>query len=214
MQVLVFGEIFDSKFPDAATAVLDAWVVGGWNKARNLEGCFSSVILDRTDGVVVLIGDLTGRRALSYFHNNKSLLVSPHDVALMSTGCIPLEYDEVSVGSVVAVEWSLRGRSLLKHVKTCHPAEYLRWSDGKIQHLVDAVVEPAQRISPMDSNAISRHLDHMIKTGQANARIFIADKPEIKCDLSAGLDSRVTWSLLLSVFGEPSQIIANELWGS
>ena len=210
--VLVFGDIFDCGSRSAAKAVFDAWVSGGWSKVRNLEGCFSSVILDRTDGAVVLIGDVMGRRALSYFTDGRTLIVSPHDVALMSTGRIPVKFDDVSVCSVVAVEWSLRSRSLLKHVDTCHPAEYIRWSDGRIQHVADSIIAPEQRIVGGDSGSISRNLNQMVENAQAHARIFVANKPEIKCDLSAGLDSRVTWSLLLSVIDEPSRIIATS-WG-
>ncbi len=206
--VIVFGDIFDRGSHSAAQTIMDAWVSGGASKVRKLEGCFSSVILDRTDGTVVLIGDVMGRRALSYYTDGRTLIISPHDVAMMATSHIPVEFDEVSVSSVVALEWSLRGKSLLKQVQTCHPAEYIRWTDGRIQNVPDSVIDPDQRIVQGDGRAISRHLDHMIETLQAHARIFAANQPEIKCDLSAGLDSRVTWSLLLSVIDEPSRIIA------
>jgi hypothetical protein len=206
--VIVFGDIFDGGSHSAAQTVFDAWVSGGSSKVRELEGCFSSVILDRTDGAVVLIGDKVGRRALSYYADNRALIVSPHDVALMATGCCPVEFDYVSICSVPAVGWSLRGRSLLKHIYTCRPAEYIQWADGQIQLVADPVLEPDQRILEGDVRAISRHLDHMIETARGNARIFAANQPEIKCDLSAGFDSRVTLSLLLSVIDDPSRIIA------
>ncbi len=51
----------------------------------------------------------------------------------------------------------------------------------------------------------------MIHRAQEHARRFVANQPqpeEIACDLSAGLDSRVTWSLLLSVVDDPSLILA------
>ena len=210
--VLVFGDIFDGSPRSAAQTVFDAWASGGSLKIRKLEGCFSAVIVDRTTGAVVLIGDLMGRRALMYYANGGTLIVSPHDVTLMATGRIPVEFDYVSVGSVAAVEWSLKGRSLLKHVHTCHPSGYTRWSDGQIQHVTDPVIDSDQRIPQGDFGAVSRHLNQMIETAQANARVFAANKPEIKCDLSAGFDSRVVWSLLLSVINEPSRIIATT-WG-
>lgn len=206
--VLVFGDIFDDSPGSAAQTVFDAWLSGGSAKVRKLEGCFSAVIVDRTDGAVVLIGDLMGRRALMYYANGGTLVVSPHDVALMTTGRIPVEFDYVSICSVAAVEWSLKGRSLLKYVHTCHPSGYMRWSDGRIEHVADSVLNPSQRIVEGDSRAISRHLNQMIETAQVNARIFVANKPEFRCDLSAGLDSRAVWSLLLSIIDQPSRIIA------
>jgi hypothetical protein len=54
----------------------------------------------------------------------------------------------------------------------------------------------------------------MIGNAQEQARKIVANKPEIKCDLSAGLDSRVVWSLLLSVIDKPSRIIATTSGGS
>lgn len=206
--VLVFGDTVNDGPQNSAQTVYNAWVSGGWSKVRNLEGCFSSVILDRSNGAVVLIGDAMGRRALSYYRDGATLIVSPHDVTLAATGRVPVEFDEVSVCSVVAVEWSLRGRSLLKRVQTCHPAEYIRWSDGRIQNFSDSVINSDQRIIPEDGKAVSRNLDQMIQIGQAHAQKFSENQLEFKCDLSAGLDSRVTWSFLLSVVDEPTRIIA------
>lgn len=207
----MFGDIFDCGSRSPAQTILEAWESGGSPKIRDLEGCFSTVIVNRSDGAVVPIGDVMGRRALSYYANNETLVVSPHDVALMTTGRIPLEFDYVSVCSVTAVEWSLRGKSLLKHVQTCHPAESIRWSDGHIQHVADPVIDSSNRIKAKDSRAVSRHLDQMIAMAQANARIFAGNRQEMKSDLSAGLDSRVVLSLLLSVVDEPSRIIATSV---
>ncbi len=207
--VIVFGDIFNNSPRTTAQTVYDAWVSGGCRKIRELEGCFSSVILDRSSREAALIGDMMGRRALSYYTDGHTLLVSPHDVVLAATGRIPLEFDEVSISSVVAVEWSLRGRSLLKQVQTCHPAEYVKWSDGKVQIFSDSFIDPDQRIIQGDDKAISRNLDHMLKIGQAHAEIFATNQPEeFRCDLSAGFDSRVTWSFLLSIIDKSSRIIA------
>ena len=207
--VIVFGDLVEDSHHNPAQTVYDAWVSGGWSQVRKLEGCFSSVILDRSNGRVVLIGDRMGRRALSYHTNDRVLIVSPHDVVLAATGRIPVEFDEVSISSVVAVQWSLRGKSLLKDVQTCHPSEYIQWSDEQIKSFSDSVINPHQRIIQGDCKAVSRNLDRMIEIGQTNARKFSANQQEFKCDLSAGFDSRVTWSLLLSVVDEPSRIIAN-----
>lgn len=209
--VLVFGNISGCGSCNAARTVFDAWDSGGSPKIRELEGCFSAVIVDRTGGPVLLIGDLMGRRALSYFADDRVLLASPHDVALMSTGRIPVEFDHVSVCSVAAFDWSLRGKSLLKHVNTCHPAEYIRWADGQIHHIADPVLNPSQRISAGDHRSISDHLNQMIERAQTNARVFVGNRPEFKCDLSAGLDSRAVWSLLVSVVDNPSRIIATSV---
>jgi hypothetical protein len=48
----------------------------------------------------------------------------------------------------------------------------------------------------------------MIEVAQEHARIFVSNRSEIRCDLSAGFDGRVVWSLLLSVIDNPSRILS------
>lgn len=205
--VLGFGDVFGSDPCEAARLIFDAWLSGGPTRVRELEGSFSAVIVDRTSGAIVLIGDLMGCRRLSYYSDGRTLIVSPHDVALMATGRCPVEFDYAGVCSVAAFKKSWRGRSLLKQIHTCHPSEYIRWFQGQIEDIADSVFDPDRRIAAGDSKAISRHLDQMIETALANTRLFVANKDEIKTDLSAGFDSRVVFSLLLSVVDDPSQIL-------
>ncbi|MCG8368680.1 MAG: hypothetical protein MJA27_35760 [Pseudanabaenales cyanobacterium] len=205
--VLVFGDLLGSSYTSTAQTILNVWVSDGANGVRALEGCFSAVIVDRSDGSVTLISDILGQRTLRYYNSGQTLFVSPHEAPLAATGHIPVEFDYVSAASIAGVGWSLRGRSLLKHLLTCHPAEYIKWSDGKIQIIPDPIINTDERIAACDSKAISRHLDQMLEVAQANMTAIVANEPEIKISLSAGFDSRAVMSLLLSVV-DPSQIVA------
>ncbi len=88
--VIAFGDVLGESSQVAAQTILHAWETAGPEGVRGLEGDFSSVILDRTNGHVTLIGDAMGRRALSYYANGETLFVSPHDVVLAATGRIPV----------------------------------------------------------------------------------------------------------------------------
>lgn len=48
----------------------------------------------------------------------------------------------------------------------------------------------------------------MIEVAQEQARIFVANRSEIRCELNAGFDSRVVWSLLLSVIDNSSRSLS------
>ena len=206
--LIVFGDIFSNDEKNAAQIVLEAWITGGAPRVRNLEGCFSTVIIDRRSGETALIGDVTGRRRLNYYQAGETLVVSPHDFTLTSTGLVPIEFDLTSVCSVVGIEWSLGGKSILKNVQSCHPAEYLCWNNGHMKRISDPVVQTSERLSRQDLYGISVNLNEMIQVARDQARIFLDNTSEIRCDLSAGIDSRVVWSLLLSVIDDPSRILS------
>ena len=206
--VLVFGEIFNGGAQTAAQIIGETWVAGGASGVRQLDGCFSAIIVNRPSGEVLLIGDIMGRRRLCYYASGEALFVSPHDVTLMAGGAVSAEWDVISAGSVTGMEWSLGGRSLLKHVQTCSPTEYLRWHQGHMQKTFDPVIDPSHRIHAEDGKEIAENLNHMIEIARQEARIFIGKRPDMHCDLSAGFDSRVVWSLLLSVIDNPARIMA------
>ena len=205
--VIAFGDVFKEGSNTGAQIILNAWKSGGAKKVRALEGCFSAVIVDRRNGATILIGDPLGQRNLRYYTNGETLIASPHEVSLVATGYCPIEFDYISACSIVSVTWSLRGKSLLKKVHTCHASEYVKWLNGKLQVISDSVFDSSQRIEKGDSTAISKNLDQMLEVAQLNIRNIINNQSEVETTLSAGLDTRGIFSLLLSIM-EPSQIIA------
>ena len=204
---IAFGNVLSASSGSTAQAILDAYGSGGASKVQELEGCFSAVIVDRHKHEVIVVGDLGGQRTLRYYTDEQTLIISPHDIALVATGSVPMEFDYVSATSSAIAGWSLRGKSLLKQVHACRPYEYIFWSHGKIQHIVNPILNPNQRIEPGDYRQISRNLDCLIETARANMRSVVANESIIGLDLSAGIDSRTVMSLLLSVKEPSSKIL-------
>lgn len=196
--VLAFGHIADNAGASLAEAILSAWKAREIIGVRELEGCFSAVITNRKTGKVTLISDPVGQRTLRYCAADQMLFVSPHEVPLVATGYIPMEFDYVSAASIASVKWSLRGKSLLKKIETCHPAEYVNYSNGKIEIKSAEIINHESRISVHDTRALKQHREQMIEVAQSHLQTLI-NESEVKLSLTAGIDSRVVLSLLLSV---------------
>lgn len=206
--VFLFGDILDIGLHRPAQKVLDVWESSGVKGVRALEGCFSAVIVERTSNKVTLISDPVGHRTLRYCTIGQTLIASPHDSPLVATGYITTEIDDVTAYSIAVVGWSLRGKSLLKHIRTCHPAEYVQWSNDKLQVILDPIIKPSERISAGNSSAILSHHERMLKAAQAYVKLLAGNELKISLSLTAGLDSRAVLGLLLSVI-DPTKIVAH-----
>lgn len=202
--VVAFGDVWPDR--SAAQAILSAWQAGGASQVRELEGCFSAAILDRANREVVLLSDVAGQRTLRYYANQETLIASPHDIALVASGLLRVQFDLASAASIISLGWSLGDKSLLAGVETCHPAEYIRWSDGCPRKVAAPILDHEQRIDRRDLWAISRTRESVIEITRKQLQALISQREEITFELSAGVDSRTVLSLLLSV-AEPSQTL-------
>ena len=86
LTVLVFGDLISTPYEKTAEVIWKTWTQAGIEGVRNLDGCFSSIIVDRLNKEVFLVSDLLGLRSLTYYYNNETLLVSMHDVPIVATG--------------------------------------------------------------------------------------------------------------------------------
>ncbi len=206
--VIVFGDVVARNVHSTSRHLADIWKQGGLEAVRNLDGCFSAVIVDKPQRTLYVVSDLTGRRTPHYFVDHGTLLISPHDVAIVATGLCPLEYDLDSAASIVACGWSLQGKPLLKTVDVCDPNEYLTWQQGTLEKIHQPLISIEERIDQTDKVRITNQIDLIIEKLRDNARILCADQTEIGVGLTAGLDSRTSLALLLSVV-DPSCIKAN-----
>lgn len=196
--VLAFGHTVDKAGSSLAQTILSAWKSRAVKGVREIEGCFSAVIANRKTGKVTLISDLVGQRTLRYCVANQMLLVSPHEVPLVATGYIPMDFDFVSAASIASVKWSLRGKSLLKRISTCHPAEYVNYSKGEISIQSAEIIRQDSRIPASETKALKLHRELMIEAAQKHLQTLLSES-EVTLSLTAGIDSRVVLSLLLSV---------------
>lgn len=207
LAVLVFGEMLRPSGTPTAELVAQTWKGGGLDAVRNLDGSFGAVIVDLAENTVYLVSDLMGLRTLTYFENGEVLLVSPHEVPIAATGLCPIEYDLVSAASLIACDWSLGGKSLLKTLNVCDPNEYITWRNGILRRTHEPLVFRGERIAAKNIKARNSQIDLMIEMMRDNARCLCGDAPEIQVELTAGMDSRMVTALLLSVI-EPSRINA------
>ncbi len=202
---IVYGQV--EGFGSAAHAVLDAWHHGGTMAVRNLEGSFGAVIIDRRDHTVTLISDVVGQRSLHYYTAGRTLVASPHDLALLSTGDCPADFDLTTAACIAAMDLSPRGKSMLRDAAFCHPSGFVRWQHGRITQMADPVLKPAHRIESGDKKATTDHLDRMIERLRTRTRLFVGEEQAVYTDLTGGFDSRAVLALLLSA-ADPSRIKA------
>ena len=199
LAILAFGEIFRTSADSAAQSVAKAWKSGGIDAVRNLEGCFSAVIIDLPLHTVYLVTDAIGTRSLRYCDNGELLLISPHDVPIAATGMCPIKFNLESAASIAALEWSLQGKPLLEEVNSCDAREYVTWREGTTKRIYKPLLTVEDRIDARDTESRDRQIDRIIDNIQENTRCCCGDEPVICTDLTAGLDSRTILGILLSV---------------
>ncbi len=197
--VLVFGDLQIQQEVGIAETIATVWRNGGITQVRNLDGCFSAVIVDRQTKSLYVVSDLLGLRTLTYFHNQDSLLISPHDVPIVATGLCPVEYDLESAASLLACDWSINGKPLLKNLNICNPNEYLVWKNGQLEKVYKPILLTEDRLEPGDAKGRDALVDQMIEKMRSDAKRLASDNEEVRIELTAGMDSRCVTAILLSV---------------
>lgn len=206
---LVYGNIYDPREHLSSASILaEAWQKGGVFSARRLDGCFSAIVSELNKNTSYILSSFVGNRTLHYYITDDDVvLISGQDIPIVATGLCPVEFDLVSVSSILACDWSLRGKSLLQHINTCSPFEYLRLKDGKLEVIKDPMLSLDDRISCSDY--ISRRQLHteMVSTMKTRVKAIAASEEQIDMALTAGIDSRAILASLLMGF-LPEQINA------
>jgi hypothetical protein len=195
---LVFGNIFRSNGKSAAEKVCDAWQTGKVEAVRRLDGCFSALVVEVKTRKIHILSDVLGFRSLRFFSDGECILISPHDIPIVATGLCPVEIDLPSAGSIVAFDWSLGGKSLLKKISVCNPHDYVTWQAGEIRRTYAPLVGWEGRISSQDQVGIGRHLDRMVENMLENTGSFCRNWPTVCMDLTAGNDTRAVLALVLA----------------
>jgi|GEM_PF-969031 len=205
---LVFGEIYDPGVHNtAAQCVHESWQAGHVEAVRRLNGSFSAIIADLIEPHIYIVCDLFGRRSLRYFQTNTTLLASTHDLPIVATGLCPIDHDLHSACSIVACDWSLEGRSLVRQIKVCNPRAYLQWNGHAAKEIVHPVLAVDDRIEHDNHKSCRRHVDGMIEHMKCRTRRMCSGVPKIRIELTAGLDSRAVLGIVLSTV-DPEKITA------
>lgn len=200
LAVLAFGTLFGGHGPSSlASAVAAEWREGGQALVRSLDGCFGALLIDRRERIVYLLSDTIGRRSLRYRLLPEGILVSTHDLPIVSTGLCAPDVDPVSAGSALTFGWSIGARSLVRGIRCCDPNEYVWWKDGATGRVWDPLIRTQDRLEQRDVKGRRAKVDEMIELARTNTQFFLRANPDVNVDVTAGLDSRAVLAIALSV---------------
>lgn len=202
LSILVFGDIINPSCCTTAESIAEAWINGGIEAVRGIDGCFSAIIVDKIRKRIFVASDLMGLRTLNYYADEKTIVISMHDAVIVSTGLCSIDYDLTSIVSLLSCDWSIQGIPLIKQIHTFHPFDYILWDSGNVQTIRSPLLSVEGRIDPRDDKKIKSHVTQMIDVMLENISILFAGEEIVETDLTAGMDSRATLGLLLNVLGK------------
>lgn len=202
-RVLVFGEVFDGESgttSSSATLVWRAHQRGGAEAVRLLDGCFAAIVCDLEQRVVYACGDIIGQRALRFVETRDGIFLSPHEACLVASGQVSLNFDRTSLASCLVIENSIAGRSLLTDVEVLEGNQILevRPDAVSVRRRLPRL-DFSGRISARDHAAQARYRDAAIERIVAVARPWACSGRALRCELTAGIDSRASFATLLGV---------------
>lgn len=202
--VILFGEIYRDNGDDGIERIKVAWENGGIDAVREIDGCFSTLIVDRGAREVHVASDLIGFRSLRLYCRDNLLLVSPHEVAIVATGRCPIAFSPTSTGSILTYGWSLGGRSLLEDIDSCNPHGYVTWKNGALENKVHPILMGGGRIEREDQRNVNACLDQMVAHMANITRFYCMDEPRVHIDLTAGIDTRAVLAIALACVRRPN----------
>jgi hypothetical protein len=195
---LVYGEVFLPG--SAAEAIARAYVSGGVAAVRALDGCFGALVFDKSQRSLVVVSDLIGQRALRFVETPSAVWVAPHDACLVAAGAARVEFDAVSALSCLVLENSIRAISLLRDVTGLEGNDVVRWTrDGGLTRERLPKLELTERLDEGDHRGIQTCREAVVERMVAAAREWVKTSPLIRCELTAGVDSRATLACLLAL---------------
>lgn len=194
---IAFGEVFGAV--NCAAVVANTYHAGGANGVRDLDGCFGAAIWDKRRERVVLASDLVGQRALRFSDSGEAFWISPHETCLVAAGAASVTFDPVSALSCVVNENSLLSKSLLRDVTGLAGHDVLTWHprDG-IRRSQLPRIDLTARIDARDHKAQAACRAAVVDRVVAASEAWARTTQTIRCELTAGIDSRASLACLLA----------------
>lgn len=200
--VVAYGRLGVADYGSAAATIARTWADGGRDAVTELDGAFGATIVD--GDTVHILSDAVGTRTLRWIESAASVVVSPHDLALASTGELRDAWDATTARSLLAYRWSIAGASLHPAIAVGNGAFTATWAPGRgVQRGPGRALPRSSTGHDESSDAAFAIIDALETTVAA-----IADHSDtLRTTLTAGLDSRLTLALALRSF-DTSHIIA------
>ncbi len=164
-------------------------LVNHWPLPENITGSFSSLVIEKKTGELILCNDLIGLYPVYYLRNKEGFYVS-NSIILMALISL-CEFDEVGIlqRSIGQDFSNIGARTILKGCKRLLPGEYLKMD--KFGEILETKYDNSlfQNISSPDQ----KHQLHKKywEAFKKEVAFCLIDQEEIKVALSGGIDSRV-----------------------
>ena len=125
IHILFYGDLVLPFDKNPAEKAFHEFYSNGVNSLRELNGCFSVIIVEEVKKKITICGDLFGLRRFKYYADENNLIISTQDVPIIATGLVLIEYDLRSVYSILALDWSLFRNGLIKGIKSLNPSNII-----------------------------------------------------------------------------------------
>ena len=192
-----------------AERVVETFRAGGARAVQRLDGSFAAVLLNRRLRCLWLLSDSIGMRAATFVLGDGTLCIASHELLHVAAGQASGDLDLDSIASLVACDWSLGGRSLVRGVVRHPPWQVLEWSKEGTRFEDDRLIDPGRRLRPDDEQAIELQLDRVVDGLLGATRHFVAGKSSVRASLTAGLDSRGVLALLVGAGARGLELFTN-----
>ena len=199
--ILVYGEVFQSDYDNHAEYIKEVYKSKNIDSVRQLGGCFSAIIVDLIKAKVYIASDLVGQRSLRY-HCRKNLSLFRMMMYLS------LLLDFAKLISILRAQYQYylsdghwKVKVFLKNIRSIHQNEYISWNDGKVKPISKPLLNLRERFDSKDILSCCTQVDSMIELMQDHIRAICYDESIVDTDLTAGIDCRAIFGIILSIIG-------------
>ena len=197
--VIIFGELFGLSTNIAKEFHQQYQISHKIDDLMLNNGSFSGVIYDKNSSEYIIFSDSIGGRRSRYYHEKNHLLISPHDFMMTATKIIDLKINYDSLYSSILFEFSLRGRSLLKPIKSHLPNEYVSIKNNRTSKVFCDIFP--KNIRTFNQREYKKEIEQIADNKIQLFKSLAVYSKDITVDLTAGTDSRVLAILLSHAVG-------------
>ncbi len=177
---IFYGDDYDEKVSANAERSLDQFIA---NDELNLEGIYSSTIIDKVKNRVYTSSDITGIKNPYFGYYNDTLIISSHELLAFSTDCFTDQLNQNAVYEKVAFGWNMSNKGLIEGINKLSGLYIYQFSKNGIE-------QSNYQSRWLNNLSFSELKDHFYKRFKAQNNLAF--------ELTAGFDSRALLSIALS----------------
>ncbi|HMP14584.1 MAG TPA: asparagine synthase-related protein [Saprospiraceae bacterium] len=198
---ILWGELYEQS-KGFAELLANVWEKDGQEQARQLEGSYAGIRIEKGNNVTI-VTDLLGRRSLRYYKTADGIFISSHDVFLAQLSHHSWEVDYAAIASTVLFGWSLGGRSFLQGIEITHPNKVVHWNKKEgVKTEFKPILLKTERIDAKDKKSIKATIENIQERLKINLSVIASPYASVEIFLTAGLDSRAVAALATAVLAK------------